>query len=136
MVIRKEQMAIFDHVARTTYPKELAAYIRARHGSTIVRLSSGELPVSAIPDATLEALVQTGIQRAGSYGISWRSALASFVVVMFVVAPNFDQDARVRELLSDEDIEPDYRMDSVWERVTVEKWNMLRQNYDVKAWGL
>lgn len=134
MVIRDAQFAILGRNAMAGFIKQLAEYIRARHGSTVVRLSHGELSVDAMPSAELEALVQTGIERAGLYGISWRSALASFVVAMFVVAPNFDEDVRIHELLSDEDIEADYRMDSISEQVTEEQWNVVRQTYDTKAW--
>ena len=135
VVIRDAQMSILDQRAKAGFIKQLAAYIRNRHGTTVVRLPLGELPVTSIPSSQLEALVQSGIERAGAYRISWRSTLASFVVTMFVVAPNFDEDIRIHELLSDEDIEPDYRMDSVWEQVTEDHWNVLRQTYDMKAWG-
>jgi hypothetical protein len=136
VVIRNAQMSILDQCAKAGFTKQLAAYIRDRHGSTVVRFPHGEVPVSAIPDSKLEAMVQSGVDRAGVYRISWRSALASFVVTMFVVAPNFDDDIRIHELLTDVDIEPDYRMDSVSEQVTGDHWNMLRQTYDSHAWGV
>ncbi len=136
MVIRREQIAVLNRAANAVFVKHLGGYIRERHAGTMVRLPDGELPAAEIPDARLEALVQNGIERAGSYGLRWRSALASFVVTMFVAAPNFDQDAAVHELLTDKDIEPDYRMDSVLDRVTDGHWNRIRQTYDVKAWGL
>jgi hypothetical protein len=53
---------------------------------------------------------------------------------MFVVAPNFDEDVQVRSLLSDKDIEPDYRMDSVGEQISEGHWNVLRHRYDSSAW--
>jgi hypothetical protein len=136
MVIREDQISLFDRTVKTAFIEQLAAYLRSRHGNTVVRLSDGELPVAALAGGTLETLVQTGIDRASAYGISWRSALASFVVTMFVVAPNFNEDTCVHRLLSDGDIEPDYRMDSVREHVTEGHWKVVRQTYDKDSWGL
>ncbi|MEO8127044.1 MAG: hypothetical protein ABJF23_09215 [Bryobacteraceae bacterium] len=136
MVIREEQIAAFERKAQGGFAAELADYVRTQHGSVIVRLPGERVPVSAIPRPKLEALVQAGIERAGSHGLRWRSATASFVVTMFVIAPNFDEDRRVSELLSDVDIQPNYRMDSARRRLTEDQWNAIRQQYNVNSWGI
>ena len=135
MVIREAQFITLAQEGKAEFVKQLAEYLRAHHADTVARFPGGEMPVRSIPEKTLEKLVQGGIERAGSHGISWRSALAAFVVTMFVVAPNFDDDADVREFLSDGDIAPDYRMDTVAERITEEQWQAIRENYQVTAWA-
>jgi len=136
MVIRDQQMEALNRSAQARFVRQLAEYLRANHGSTVVRLAHGEPAVNAIQSDQLESLVQAGVDRAGSYGFSWRSSVAAFVVTMFVVAPNFHEDQFVNELLSDRDIEPDYRMDTALERVTEEQWDQIRQTYNRKAWEL
>jgi hypothetical protein len=134
MVIRDAQMSFLDQRVKAGFVTQLAAYVRAHHGSTVVQLPDRESPVTAFPSSELEALVRSGIERASAYRISWQSALASFVVTMFVVAPNFDEDIQIHQLLSDRDIEPDYRMRSVSEQITEDQWNAVQQRYNSAAW--
>jgi len=136
MVIRDEQIATLGSKVTSTFAADLAAYVRERHSTTIVSLRGEESQVSALPKSTLEALVQGGIERARTYGIRWRSAAASFVVAMFVIAPNFDEDIRVSEFLKDPDIEPNFRMDAARRRLTEDQWNAIRRKYNVNAWGI
>jgi hypothetical protein len=136
VIIRAEQMKHFDTLAQAAFRKRLAAYIREKHCEKIVQVHGDRLRVDTIPADRLEAMVGGGIGRAQSYGMSWQCALASFVVVMFMATPNFDDDPGIRTFLEDEDIEPNYRIDTVCRRVTPEKWNEIRQKYDATRWSL
>ncbi len=136
LVIRDQQIDQLERNARAVFRREVALYIGEHHGSLAVHLPQGDLLISTIPEVAIRTMVRTGIDRAAGYGIRWKSTQASFVTAMFVVAPNFDEDPLVHELLSDERVKPDHRMYSVVNQLSSEHWRAIRERYDVHAWGL
>jgi hypothetical protein len=84
-------------------------------------------------------LVSNGIERARSHGLTQESAIQDFVLLMFEVAPNFDQHPAFAKALrdtADQGIDEDARIHSILERVTVEEWNQAAEGYDENAWGV
>lgn len=84
-------------------------------------------------------LVANGITRARSHGLTQESAIQDFVLLMFEVAPNFDQHPAFAKALRDtaeEAIDEDARIHAILERVTVEEWNQAADRYDENAWGV
>lgn len=128
-------MRVLERKTCSGFASELTEYLRDRHGEALVRLPDEVLTVGTVEKAKLEWLVLGGIQRGSGYGLRWRSALAAFVVTMFLVAPNFDADLGVRNLLMDADIDPNHRMDFVRRQMTEERWNSIRSKYDAQAWS-
>ena len=59
-------------------------------------------------------MVRTSLEQARTYGISWQSKLVASIVLMFAVAPNFDKHPRVQQILLDEKIPPNERIDQFW----------------------
>lgn len=84
-------------------------------------------------------LVASGIARASSHGLTQESAIQDYVLLMFEVAPNFDQHPAFAKALRDtaaEGVDEDARIHAILERVTVEEWNQAAENYDENAWGV
>jgi len=62
--------------------------------------------------------------------------LASFVVLMFIAAPNFDEQPSISYVLKNERIEPESKIDELWEWTTESDWELVERNYDPFAWSL
>lgn len=134
-MIRRAQMTVFENKVHSDFVSDLADYLFDHRGEAVVRLPERASAIATMARPELEQLVLGGIKRAAHYGLRWRSALASFVVTMFVVAPNFDQDHQVRAVLTDSNIDPNYRMDALRRQMTEDQWTAIHENYDVKSWG-
>jgi hypothetical protein len=87
-----------------------------------------------MPDSALAALVDTGLARAQSHGLTWESSLNAFVTLMVAVAPNFDEQPAVREALADDHRPPDFRMQELGQQVTQQDWDAAAAAYDPKSW--
>ena len=134
LVIRDEQQEVFKSAADALFEQRIMTYLRESHGDAEVRVLTGELSIAQIPDDLLLQMVKKGIAGAREYDMTWESSIMSFVVLMFVVAPNFDQHPVIRSILTNELFPPDSRMDQLWETTTDEHWEVIEQNYDINAW--
>jgi hypothetical protein len=141
LTIRPEQLEAFDPVAEANFERRVAEYMRENHADVAVKLPSGEgeskaVEVKALDDETLLRLARTGIARARSYGMTWESSITAFVVLTFVAAPNFDDHPLIRRVLEDAGVEPDQRIEQLWDQTTEENWEIAASNYDASRWGL
>ena len=134
--IRAEQMKAFQPVADANFIKRLVAQLRREHAETAVMLPGSVSTVKQLPDETLQQLVAGGIERARAYGLSYESALAAFVVIMFEAAPNFDRHPLIQRHLKDEKTPPNERVDQLLEEATEENWEAVKKSYKSSAWNL
>lgn len=132
--IRAEQMRAFKTAAETAFLRGLVRHLRENHAEEEVVTPAGEFRVEELDDETLLRMAGAGVERARRYGMSWESSLTAFVVLMFVVAPNFDEHPLIRRVLGDEQVAPDLRLDGLWEQTTEENWEAAENNYDPGAW--
>lgn len=133
--IRTEQMSVFQSVAETAFVTRVADYLIENFGDTLVTLPTGLKTIKELPPTTLRQMIETGLKRARGYSLSWESSLTGFVVIMFLVAPNFDDHPLLKRPLLDAEIEPDKRIEKLWERTTDANWEAAKQNYDAQAWN-
>jgi hypothetical protein len=134
LTIRQEQLDEFEGVAEAAFERRVAAYVRGQHGDEVVTLASGAGELKGLDEETLLRLVRGGIARARSYGMTWESSVTAFVVLMFTVAPNFDSHPLVRRALRGGGVEPDLRIEEMWDKVSAENWEAARDSYDPAAW--
>lgn len=134
LTIRHEQIEAFREVAEAAFERRVAAYVREEHGEEPVALASGERALRELDEEALLRLVRRGIARARSHGMTWESTVTAFVVLMFTVAPNFDSHPLIRRALRDPSVEPDLRLEEIWDKVTAENWEAARASYDAAAW--
>lgn len=88
-----------------------------------------------IDDERLRPMVRSGIKRAESHGFTAAADITAFVAVMFEIAPNFDEQPRIREVLDDNRFFPADRLDMLWSpAVTDEQWDEAEKNADAEAW--
>jgi hypothetical protein len=71
---------------------------------------------AARDDETLREMVRGGIRRAESHGFKTAEDTTAFISIMFEIAPNFDDQPPIREVLDEE------------------AWAEAEKNYNEKAW--
>jgi len=86
--------------------------------------------VENMTEQDLQACVAEGIAKARSYSLTWESAIADFVGLMFDVAPTFDQHPDVYRILRDERISPNQRVDSLFRDIDDDVWDAIRNRWD------
>ncbi len=134
--IRPEQIEAFTPVMDAAFEGRVTKYLRENHTDVVVRLPSGTLTVKQIPDETLHKMVRNGLTRAHRYGLSWQSTLTAFVALMFEIAPNFDKQPVIQEVLKDERVTPNERIDVLTERTSDGDWDEAERSYNSSAWEL
>ncbi len=133
--IRAEQMSVIEAVAQENFVRRIAVHLLAEYPKAVVNLPTDEkFTVDELPEETLHDLIRVGIERARGHQLTFESAIAAFVAVMFEVAPNFDTHRLSQVLLNDEEIEPNARLDELLNVLTEKNWESIREDYDPKAW--
>ncbi len=82
LTIRKEQMAVFREPAINDYVKRTVAHLK----------ESFPEKCEALGDLKVREMVQYGIQRAASYGITTEGDVRRYIDLMFMFGSDFDQD--------------------------------------------
>jgi hypothetical protein len=136
LIIRQQQLGALQPIAEAALVRKIARHILTNHGDSIVRCSSGTFTIAQAPNDVVEELIRAGIRSARRYGLSWESSLAAFVVLMFVVSPNFDDCSSVWQVLLDPSKPPDCRLRELWDETTEDEWEQMRENYNPDAWVL
>lgn len=136
LIIRQEQMDAFKPVGETGFENRVMSYLFERYPDQVVQLPEGEKSVKEISPETLRQMVQRGISRARSYRMTWETSLTSFVMLMFVIAPNFDEHPQINLMLRNDKIEPDKLIDHLCEQATEANWQAARETYDVGSWNV
>jgi hypothetical protein len=134
LTIRREQFSVFDQVTEAAFIRRVVEHLAEEHSDTLVKTSVAESTLRELPGADLHEMVRRGVERARAYGLTWESSLTSFVVLMFVVAPNFDEHPLIKRVLQDNNVEPDLRIDRLWELTSEENWEAAAAGYDAGAW--
>lgn len=121
--IRTEQIAAFQAQYDTGLLARVVHHIRAEHHDV----------VEGFPESLVREMVQNGLLRARRYGLTWESNLTAFVSLMFVIAPNFDEQPAIHRVLTRADLPPDERFGRM-ERVRDRHWRDAQHRYDERAW--
>jgi hypothetical protein len=122
--ISSEQIRTFQPDADAAFERRVMDYLRENHAEAEIRFPHGATTVAETSDEILQEIVRGGILRASDYGIEWKSTLLSYVVVMFLTAPNFDRYSKAAQFFNET------------ETITDEDWSQVEKNYDAAAWSL
>lgn len=98
-----------------------------------VRLANGTR-VAGYDDDELRSMVKIGIGRARSRGLTRAESIAEFVAVMFEIAPRFDEQTEISDVLNDERFPPEVRFSQLFDRVTDAAWIDAQRKYDDSFW--
>jgi hypothetical protein len=117
IVIRKEQMRVFDEQARRAFVGEIARDLREHHPQD----------VAGLDDAELRTRVAEGLELASRYGMKKKYSLALFIELLFMAAPNFDEYPPIRYILNHPAIPPDDRLDHIIRTLRDSEWDEVRK---------
>lgn len=124
MKIRKEQMEVFREGTERALVERIAEYLRSSHTEL----------VQPLDDDVLRRMITNGIARARGHDLTTGYSTSIYVTLMFSAAPNFDENPAVRAALADHDLAPDERILRVLDRLGVDDWRSIEQDYDTHAW--
>jgi hypothetical protein len=134
--VRREQIDVMSAVAEAHFEQRIGEHLRQNYADAVVKLpNGGEFTVAALEAETLRRLVRAGINRARKYELTFESAIAAFVALMFHVCPNFDQHRLCQVLLADEEKEPNERVAEISNVLSERNWDSVRETYDPEAWN-
>ena len=135
LTVRHEQMDVMQAVAEANFERQLARHLRESYSGSVVKLpDGGEFTVGDLLEDTLIQLIRVAIAKARRYEMTLQSSIASFVALMFDVAPNFDEHRLCEVLFGDEEKPPDSRMEDILTVLTEKNWEAIRNDYDTQAW--
>jgi len=89
-----------------------------------------QYPVESSSYSTRELadLVGRSFQRAGRYGMRSQGSLQAFAVLALIAAPEFDEHPRIREILMDAELPPDFRVLLLGECTTSLDWQQVQES--------
>ena len=134
--ISSEQIRTFQPDAAEAFVRRVMDYLRDNHADEEVRYPHGAMKVAEIGDDVLAENVRGGLARAGDYGIDWKSTLLSYVVLMFLTAPNFDEYPKAEQFFRNTEKVTDEELEAFLDVMTDEDWQRVESNYDAAAWNL
>ena len=77
---------------------------------------------SAFPEKIQTNIISNLFDRAKYWGISWKSSLVTFAELMLVIAPNFDQQSDINEVLNRNKEQNNQTIKSITEQVPDNAW--------------
>ncbi len=122
--ISKEQRDAFLLHDRKVFIEFMVEYLQEESPGLIDRIE---------PEA-LREMIANGLARGRSHGLKSAYVLASFISVMFSIAPNFDEQPDIRRALRDERVPEDQRMSQLFDTVPDRAWDEAEKQYDPNAW--
>ncbi len=134
--IKSEQIRLFQPDAEAAFVVRVMDYLKENHIETDVNLPNGTIRVDELPDEILRQMVRGGLKRGGEYRIEWKSTLLSFVVLLFIAAPNFDAHPKAANFFAQTETIDDAALESLMDEMTDEDWTEIEKSYDAAAWNL
>lgn len=113
MIIRSEHLSALQDVAEAGFEEQLRVRLGGRYPHIL-----GRFPV-----AVQKIIVTNMLGRAKRWGLSWPSSLTCFAELMLAIAPNFDQERRIQEALSEESSEVDEALLNLGTTVPQSTWS-------------
>lgn len=84
--------------------------------------------IADVRDYEAQRRISIGIHRARSHALVTDGAITAFVTLMFLVAPNFDEQANISRALSDTALPPDERIQKIFSQTSEADWEMAAGN--------
>lgn len=124
LIIRKEQMAVFQEQAEQDFILSVIKQLRNDHPDV----------VKDVPEDTLHKRVAYGVRRAREYGMTWKNNLTTFVTLMFNLSPNFNKHPVFQKYLTDEKVPPDDRLGILLKETREKDWQDALQSTAQMKW--
>jgi hypothetical protein len=125
LVIRSEQLRIFQNADEDRFCRRAAAHIRAEFPLAVGDLSDGELL----------RRVDLAYERARRFHFTTQATVLGYMVLMFIVGAQFDTHPAIHEILHQEWIPSDARLAYLAEAISPEEWEEARTAGDGDFWA-
>ncbi len=79
-------------------------------------------------------MVEVGIDRSRKNGFSQKNTITAFTTWMFIIAPNFDEYIIIKQVLDEEGLSEDMKIEEINNRMKKEDWIQAVNIYDEKVW--
>ena len=123
--IKTDQLAKLGLVPEQRFVARVQEYLRRHHGEQHILMRDGSVPVHDMPSELLAQFVRMGIERARGHGLSWQSNIASYVVLMVLVHPRFDDDPSIRQAIDELTVPTDLDWQELWNKTSEDDWRRL-----------
>jgi hypothetical protein len=125
--MKKIESSPFAHLSHRASPAvvdKILAAVRENH------------PTYRQPDEMLRESIRAGLKRARSHGLVDEQSLMEYVLVMFEIAPNFDQHPAIALVLADPRLPAEERWELVFDEEFDDAWYQAAQPefYDSAFW--
>jgi len=90
--------------------------------------------VAELKDDEILRRAQVAVARARRYGFQEEGSYAAFAALMFLVAPNFDDQPAIQSWLANSRLKPDERMKQLMRNTREEDWEAAGAASDPRAW--
>lgn len=124
LVIREQQIETLQQHAEEDFVERLMKHLRETQDAETFELD----------DEELRRRVEFGIEKARGYELTWEKPIVFFVRLMFSIAPNFDEQENIQDVLDAPFDEPNEKMDYLLDNTSDEDWEEAAVSYDEAAW--
>jgi hypothetical protein len=124
LIIRVQQMEVFQEAAYDTFAGQLAKALRQIQPQDVTHVS----------DAELLQFVRAAVERGRSFGLLSELSLSPFVATSVRVAPNFYEHPNVNSILVNYSIPEDRRMELLLETTSADTWQQVLDTADDALW--
>lgn len=136
LTIRDKQMKAFKPIAEAIFLSKIERLLCENYPDVIVYFPSTNLKVSDVPKNLLQEIIKKCIDKARQYKLTGESAIGNFVLLMFLIAPNFDEHPSIQSILKNTVTRYDSRMTLINENITEREWFEARRDYNKNAWSV
>ena len=126
ILLRQEHKDSAENLAELNFSIRLRDYLR------------DEIPedIEDLQPNTLQYMIVAGIRRAKSHGLITEANITAWVQIMFQIAPNFDQQAAIRDALENCPNNHKDKLDYVFDHTSDDDWDKAEDIYDADAWAI
>jgi hypothetical protein len=122
--IRSEQLTAFESARKIALVDSLLQEVKELHEELCVSMS----------DFHIVLLIEKALIRASEHGFEQESNLATFVHLMFGVAPSFYLHPRVKMILTDPHVPIEDRLDRLRVELSDHEWREIVEATNASAW--
>jgi hypothetical protein len=124
LTIYQNQMSAFQKMIDYQFVASLNAHLRQHYQRYVDKLS----------DEVLSRRIRKGLAMARRYRMESAGNQALFVLLMFIVAPNFAMHPPIAKILMSRDEPDDTRMHFLVNLVDENQWREAARSYDPSFW--
>jgi hypothetical protein len=124
LIIREKQIQALENGAVDEMVTEISIILHREHPET----------VRFLPEDLLRKRIAGGIEKARLYEFERKRDLSLFVILMFEIAPGFSEEPDVYDILTDERIVPNSKLDLIIDERFEHVLAKARFYHDDKDW--